>query len=159
MTTQDTLICPTCLCTVYGEEGSYYCTGCQKNIPTVIKESSLKDHPTRAPDSDLAYAFSNNQPQPFAITDILDVKAAIPGHNDEDAWYWVVELRDGRFFLITASCDYTGWDCQSSCNAEEAGSALDAARLAKPTEYRHNIVDQLVAQLAGKQPFGLEIRS
>lgn len=45
--------------------------------------------------------------------DRLDVKRIIAldeGENDEKNWLIVGELNDGRFFAISAGCDYTGWD-------------------------------------------------
>lgn len=106
----------------------------------------------RKPDSDFQDAFENNPGQPFKVLDVTNVLATIPGHNDEDAWHWVVKLDDGRFFYVTASCDYTGWDCQSSCDCQEAPTAIKAAELSG--EYS----EQLKNQIKGSQPFGLEIK-
>lgn len=114
----------------------------------------------RKPDDDLKYAFGYNQPQPFKLEDIDDILACIAGHNDEDSWYWIVKLKDDRFFLIRAGCDYTGWDCQSHCDCEEGKTAEDCAGL-KLSEYeqRKNLNQQLLAQLLGTQPYGVEICS
>lgn len=112
----------------------------------------------RKPDSDFECAFNYNQPQPFAVDDVVDMKAAIPGHNDEDSWYWICELRDGRFFLVTASCDYTGWDCRSSCDCIEGASAIDCANKVIEQYSKRGIKEQLILQLQGKQPFGLEVK-
>ena len=112
----------------------------------------------RKPDGDLKYAFEYNQPQPFSIDDIENTLACIAGHNDEDSWYWIVQLKDKRFFLIRASCDYTGWDCQSSCDCVEGTSAEDCA--SKPlSEYerRKGLNEQLLKQIRGEQPYGLEV--
>ena len=41
-----------------------------------------------------------------------------PGENDEDAWHCLGRLKDqgkgSYYFYYTASCDYTGFDCQGS---------------------------------------------
>lgn len=44
---------------------------------------------------------------------IAKVIASAEGENDGPAWLIVVELNDGRFAFLSASCDYTGWDCQA----------------------------------------------
>jgi len=36
------------------------------------------------------------------------------GTPDEDAWHCLGLLKDGHYFYYTASCDYTGFDCQGS---------------------------------------------
>lgn len=46
---------------------------------------------------------------PFGREDVARIIAHQPGENDESAWTVVGELRDGRFFSLTAWCDYTGW--------------------------------------------------
>lgn len=35
------------------------------------------------------------------------------GENDEAPWLWEVTV-DDTVWLASGSCDYTGWDCQSS---------------------------------------------
>lgn len=45
--------------------------------------------------------------------EIKAVYRASEGANDERSWLCVGELRDGRWFYLEASCDYTGWDCQA----------------------------------------------
>jgi hypothetical protein len=48
-------------------------------------------------------------------TDALDgenvarVFASEAGANDGASWIAVVEMRDGRWIYVEASCDYTGW--------------------------------------------------
>lgn len=46
----------------------------------------------------------------FGRADVSRVVAASEGVRDEDNWVCVGELRDGRFFALSAGCDYTGWD-------------------------------------------------
>ena len=36
------------------------------------------------------------------------------GTPDEDAWHCLGLLKDGHYFYYTASCDYSGFDCQGS---------------------------------------------
>ena len=55
--------------------------------------------------------------EPFGRIDVARVIATSDGENDGADWIGVFELKDGRFAYLTASCDYTGWDCQSGGNA------------------------------------------
>ena len=50
---------------------------------------------------------------PFGRRDVAEVIAMQEGENDERDWLCVGRLSDGRYFFLTAGCDYTGWDCQS----------------------------------------------
>jgi len=48
--------------------------------------------------------------EPFSRLDVKRVIASAEGENDGPNWLVVGELHDGRFFAISAGCDYTGWD-------------------------------------------------
>lgn len=113
----------------------------------------------RTPDSDLeSYLDSNTDI--FTLEDIANIHAEVPGHNEDDGWYWVIELKDGSFVLTWAWCDYTGWDCQSGGESQKAESAEKAALLAPESEEYtgRKIRANLYAQVIGEQAFGLEIR-
>ena len=45
----------------------------------------------------------------FTREDVVRIIAMEEGENEGESWAIVGELRDGRFFSLTASCDYTGW--------------------------------------------------
>lgn len=60
--------------------------------------------PSDAPDLDLAG---------FGTADVETVIAVEAGENDGANWIVFGRLRDGRFFFLSAGCDYTGWDCQA----------------------------------------------
>ena len=109
-------------------------------------------------DSDMRYAYEYNSPSfPFKLDEINDVLAHIPGHNDEESWYWVVQLKNGDYYLVSAWCDYTGWDCQSGAECIKAASAEDACNKAEDHASRA-IKEQLFNQVLGKQPYGVEDR-
>lgn len=111
---------------------------------------------TRKPDQDLV-AYLENNDEIFKLDDIKNIHAEVVGHNDEDYWYWIIELKDGRFLLTSAWCDYTGWDCQSGGHSEVTKTTLAAAKLASEKEvYTHrDIRKNLIAQLKGTLPFGV----
>ncbi len=115
-----------------------------------------EDTRIRKPDYDLEAYLSYNE-DIYKLEDIANIHAEVPGHNDEDSRYWVLELKDGRFVLTSAWCDYTGWDCQSGGDSQAAASAEEAAMLAPEKEYDREIRRNLLAQIKGEQPFGLEV--
>lgn len=47
---------------------------------------------------------------PPTRADVVEVVAAVNGVPDEQNWVGVFLLRDGRWLLADAECDYTGWD-------------------------------------------------
>lgn len=112
----------------------------------------------RKPDDDLI-AYLDNNHDIFTVEDIANIHAEVPGHNDEDSWYWILELTDGRILLTTAWCDYTGWDCQSGGESVVAARLEDAALCAPESEddTGRAIRRNLLAQVRGEQPFGLEV--
>ncbi len=50
---------------------------------------------------------------PFGRQDVAEVVALSPGENDGKNWLCLGRLRDGRWFFLSAGCDYTGWDCRA----------------------------------------------
>jgi hypothetical protein len=68
----------------------------------------------------------------------------ICGENDGADWHWIVELTEGGFAYIHGGCDYTGWDCQSNCDAHEAPTFEEALRLVGEVE--RPIFDEMIAQ-------------
>ena len=58
----------------------------------------------------------------FGREDVAEILAIDEGANDEADWLCFGKLVDGRYFLLAAGCDYTGWDCQSGGHALVADS-------------------------------------
>jgi len=113
----------------------------------------------RQPDYDLT-AYLDYNKDIYTIEDVANIHAEVPGHNDDDNWYWIIELKDGRIVLTSAWCDYTGWDCQSGGSSQVTESIESAALLAPEKEdyTGREIRKNLLAQIRGEQPFGLEVR-
>lgn len=61
----------------------------------------------------------------FSIDDVAEVLHQDEGYNDGDPWIMVGRLKDGRFFFLSAWCDYTGWDCQAGGSSETADTEED----------------------------------
>ena len=104
---------------------------------------------------DLWWALRYNDPKKFTTDEIVDIIAEVPGENDEFLWWWILELKNGKFALFGASCDYTGWDCQSGIDFEDVyNSAIEAANAAPIIEEYSNrsIRKNLVGQLEGQYP-------
>ena len=109
---------------------------------------------------DLWYALENNPPSMFKPDDVIDIVAEVPGANDEFDWWWVLEMTDGRFFLLSGGCDYTGWDCQSDITEHGYFENAEAAARAAPTveEYsKRDIQNNLYRQVVGEQPLFLYV--
>ena len=72
--------------------------------------------------SSLAYAIAyNGDSVPPEIASLVPEEIVLldEGENDERQWVWAITFTDSRYrgwWVVYASCDYTGWDCQSSMN-------------------------------------------
>lgn len=45
----------------------------------------------------------------FTVEDVEEVLGSVEGENDGPDWVAVFKLKDGRFAVLRAGCDYTGW--------------------------------------------------
>jgi len=106
---------------------------------------------------DLHYALVYNGHGRVPSDDVDGIIAELPGHNDELSWHWVIQMKSGRFVYLEASCDYTGWDCQSGIDNVDEDVSLDALLERIPDGWRRERT-QLTAQVRGEQPFALEVR-
>lgn len=84
---------------------------------------------------------SNYYEDPGPISHVAEVLHAAEGLNDESDWLAVGRWDDGKFFVMSAGCDYTGWDCRAGGTIEfhdTLGEAItdltpeQAARLGLP---------------------------
>jgi len=116
---------------------------------------------TEFSNDDLGTCMENNSTDLFKYEDVEALIAEIPGHNDEDEWFWIGKLKDGRFFGARGGCDYTGWDCQSHCSYWVAPTAEEALKgFEKVADWQRipaGEIVQLRAQLDEKQPFGMGV--
>lgn len=116
------------------------------------------------PNDDIWSALEYNSPSHFQIDEVESIEAEVPGANDELSWWWILRLVNDRYILVSGSCDYTGWDCQSGITEYAiVDTALAAAKIAP--EFENEWVDEgreikknLVNQILGEQPFGTEIK-
>jgi hypothetical protein len=76
---------------------------------------------------------------PFCRADVADVIAHVDGENDGADWVCVVRLGDGRFAVVRAGCDYTGWDCRANGDAEVAADLPTLVRLCVNPEERRRL--------------------
>lgn len=63
---------------------------------------------------EFASACAHNDAGPANDHQITGFVMQQQGENDEASWVWQVTFDDGSVWIATGSCDYTGWDCQSS---------------------------------------------
>lgn len=77
------------------------------------------------------------------IERIAKICLSLNDNADETSWHWIVALVDGRFAYVSGSHDYTGWDCQSSCDWEEAATLAGALQLVPQDERR--VFEEMIA--------------
>ncbi len=53
----------------------------------------------------------------FTRDDVAEIVGITEGENDGHNWEIAGRLTDGRWFFLSAGCDYTGWDCVASGQA------------------------------------------
>lgn len=94
-----------------GESGT--CAVSYQGGPDIRRASPTKDEPSRAT---------------FTREDVEHIEALSEGENDGPDWLCMGRLRDGRWFLLAAGCDYTGWDCQAGGTATVATSRDELLR-------------------------------
>lgn len=58
------------------------------------------------------------------------------GQNDGDRWLMVFGAGNGRIGVLSAWCDYTGWDCQSGGDVRYASSVQEAVTMYLSAEER-----------------------
>jgi len=117
-----------------------------------------KDARERRIDYDLSanVEFNGSDMPGFRLEDVAYVLAYLAGENDGPAYHWIVAMKDHTYAFVTGSCDYTGWDCQSSGSATIVLSMGEALRLA---EAEGSIIfDRLCKQLVGEASFGESTR-
>lgn len=73
---------------------------------------------------------------PFGRKDVAELFAIREGVHDEANWLAFGRLTDGRFFFLSAGCDYTGWDCQSGGMAFVADNKDDLIRFGMDEDER-----------------------
>lgn len=81
---------------------------------------------------------------PFAREDVLVVIAAEDGEGDGASWVGVFLLKDGRFAVLRAGCDFTGWDCQAGGSANVAESLESLVRFGLSQDERDRLNFKMV---------------
>jgi hypothetical protein len=82
---------------------------------------------------------------PFGRSDVKEVFAMQEGENDERDWTCFGQLNDGRYFFLSAGCDYTVWDCQSGGCAFVSNDRAELLQFGMTKEQRAELGIQDVA--------------
>lgn len=77
--------------------------------------------------------------EPFSRLDVAEVFTASEGERDERSWLAFGRLKDGRFFFIAASCDYTGWDCLAGGRSYVAASREKLEQMVMTADERERL--------------------
>ena len=75
----------------------------------------------------------------FSVEDVASVLAESVGQNDGDSWLSFGQLKDGRYYFLSAWCDYTGWDCQSGGDSYESEDMEDVKRFGMSDQERKRL--------------------
>lgn len=113
------------------------------------------EYETHEPDSDFKYGA---QCSGLDLSDIVDVKAQVPGEADSQNWYWLCKMKDKSYRLYWGWCDYTGWDCRSFMEyiqMDDWERLLDWASESFWEKAQKPIKIQLKDQMNHKQPYAL----
>jgi hypothetical protein len=72
------------------------------------------------------------------IENVTRVIHSIEGENDEADWLAIVEWSgpEGKFAVMSAGCDYTGWDCRAGGSIDFYESAAVALSSLTPEQAR-----------------------
>lgn len=60
---------------------------------------------------------------------VAKVIASEDGENDGAEWLGVFKLKNGRFMVLRAGCDYTGWGCQEGGSSSLHSTREEAERM------------------------------
>lgn len=86
-------------------------------------------------------------PEDFALAQVVEVVAADDGENDEEDWICITKMSDGRFAVMSAGCDYTGWDCRAGGRIDYFDTLQEAcSQNALLEKYRHRLKKQIEAR-------------
>jgi hypothetical protein len=94
----------------------------------------------------------------FQLDEVAYVLASVMGENDGPQYFWLCAMKDHTYAVVDGGCDYTGWDCQSSGQAEIYPTLkLAIAALPELDEEYHGgrkIRESVLRQLTGECAFG-----
>lgn len=79
--------------------------------------------------------------EPFTRAEVVEIIGQSEGENDGADWLCAGRLEDGRWFFLSAGCDYTGWDCQAGGTATIAKTKKELLQygMSKEEKLRCNV--------------------
>ncbi len=73
----------------------------------------------------------------FTREDVAEILGIQEGENDGLDWIVYGLLKDGRYFIASGGCDYTGWDCQAGNDGNVAETKDNLIRFAMSDDERN----------------------
>lgn len=107
---------------------------------------------------DIVNALDYNPQTNLCKSDIDVIVAEVCGENDGVNWFWIILRKDSKFQYVTGGCDYTGWDCQSHCSANDPVENIEEALAQSPEcpDYDNRKIRQcLTRQVNDEIPFAI----
>lgn len=90
----------------------------------------------------------------FRLEDVAYVLASVMGENDGPEYFWLCAMKDHTYAVVSGGCDYTGWDCQSSGEAEIYPTMATALAALPLEDGNRKISGSIKKQLVGELAFG-----
>ena len=85
----------------------------------------------------------------FQPSEVASIIKTDEGENDGNNWLAVGTLKDGSYFILSAGCDYTGWDCQAGGDSETAPTLAHLIRWHMSDDDRARLGYSLPAETDG----------
>lgn len=82
---------------------------------------------------------------------VASVVAIEDGENDGAEWIGLFKMTDGRWLVVRAGCDYTGWGCQEGGSSDVADTKREAIAFGLTAEERRRLK---LDAAGGKGPVG-----
>ncbi len=83
--------------------------------------------------------------EPQCLSEVAEIIAADPGENDGPEWISVTKQSDGRYLVMRAGCDYTGWDCRAGGKIEYYATLEEAvSKLTLTEDEQQRLIGQLI---------------
>jgi hypothetical protein len=93
---------------------------------------------------------TRKQGKKYQLDEVSEVIATVEGENDGAEWCGLFRMSDGRFLVIRAGCDYTGWGCQESGSSDVADDLETAMAFGLTQDERARLFPETTRKQEGR---------